>query len=116
MTDVLDDKAALALLDRLIREVTGMVIAPDANFFEAGVDSIQLVEIHTRLVAALDRELPLWLLFMFTNMNTLATRLVDDVTALPPRSASPPAAPAGHRHSTAEERRELRARIRQEGR
>lgn len=63
-------------LDEIWTEVLGhRVSGPDENFFDAGGNSIQVAEIHTRLQLLLKRELPITDLFIYTTIRALAAHL-----------------------------------------
>ena len=111
MTTVRSEAETTALIDRLIREVGGAPIGPDANFFEAGLTSALLLRIHHLLVAELGRELPVPLLFKHPTVRSLARRLSAG-ESLQPATTTVRTAPG---RSVAESRRELRNRIRRAG-
>lgn len=103
-----DEAAVRALLDGLIDETTGLRLPPDANFFEAGLTSENLVRLHAALEERLGRDVPLTDLFKYPNRRTLARHLVHPVVpAVPTGPALTGGAPRAH------DRRILRSRIRE---
>jgi hypothetical protein len=102
-----------ALLEELIREVSGITIAPDATFFEAGLTSATLVRVYQLLRDRLDRDIPVWLPFKYPNRRALSRYLVHR-----PAGSPAPAEPAvvRPRALTPALRRDLRATIRDIGR
>jgi len=64
-----------AQLAELIRSVTGRAIAPDENFFDAGLTSLTLMRLHAKLIDGLAPGLPLAELFDCPTTRNLAMRL-----------------------------------------
>lgn len=98
------------LLDRLIREVTGVATGIDTGFFEAGLTSVQLISVVDRLQSQLGRDLPITDLFRFPSRRALARRLAEVAGVAPESRSSTPVSPTGSH--TAQNRRALRAQIR----
>ncbi|MGH3015943.1 MAG: acyl carrier protein [Gaiellaceae bacterium] len=58
---------------------TGSPEAPEnVNFFDAGADSLALVEMHGALSAQLGREIPIATLFQFPTIRSLTAHLAAD--------------------------------------
>jgi acyl carrier protein len=105
MTDV---RSVSTVVDEVIREVAGIAVEPDGSFFEAGLTSALLVEIHARLEDRLGRAIPVTDLFKYPSRRALAGHLAG------PAAAAPVSAARDRPLSTAD-RRELRARLRHQG-
>lgn len=96
------------ILAEVILEVAGISTDLDRSFFEAGLTSALLVEVHSRLQARLRHAIPVTDLFRYPTRRTLARRVAAGSGA-EPAATSPPQAGTGRlapRH-----RRELRARL-----
>jgi acyl carrier protein len=106
------DQEMCALLDTAIRLVVGFEVAADETFFETGLSSADLIQVHARIQDRLGRTVPLWAPFKYPTPRSLARYLVRapaDVPTPEPIGRQPTALnPAA--------RRELRARIRDRGR
>jgi hypothetical protein len=88
----------------------GFDIDPDGNFFATGLTSAQLVGVHGRLCAALDRALPVYLLVTYPTCRSLARRLAaPDIGVGAAVGAA--GAPTGW---TPQARRALRGQLRQQ--
>ncbi|GIJ72700.1 hypothetical protein Voc01_076170 [Virgisporangium ochraceum] len=97
---------ALEHLARLMREVLGTDIGPDDNFFEAGLTSIGLLNLHARLGESFRSGLPVTELFTHPNLRSLAGLLDAREEGAEP---SPPGRrPSAPRSRTADERRQVR--------
>lgn len=109
-----------ALLDEVIREITGSGVALDANFFEAGLTSASLVRVHERLLTRLSRSLPVSVLFKYPNRRALAEYLAAGPDRGDPGGPAvdrgPGGQPAAPPVNVIDMRRQLRARLRQSGR
>ena len=107
---MIDEVGVRALLDDLIDVTAGLRLPPDANFFEAGLTSAELVRLHAALEGRLGRDVPLTDLFKYPNRRTLARNLVHpaapDAAARPADPAPTGGAPRPH------DRRTLRTQIR----
>lgn len=106
------EDAVRAVLAEVILDVAGVATELDRTFFEAGLTSAQLVEVHTRLQARLGRAMPVTDLFQYPTCRALA-RQVAAGSQTEPVSAPPPQPRPGR--SAARERRELRAWLRAPG-
>jgi hypothetical protein len=115
----LTEAATRAVLDELIQAVTGFSIDPDTGFFEAGLTSALLVQLHAGLQTRLGRDIPIWVPFKYPNPRALAAYLVSSEAAATPTVRARPSTPADQGVAsgvTAAARRALRARFREEGR
>ena len=101
------------LLDLVIQQVAGIAVPADAGFFEAGLTSATLVVLHARLQQRLGRAVPLSATFTYPSRRSLARYLVG--TGSGATAAPPPVEVRPHR-LTPHTRRDLHARIRDEGR
>jgi acyl carrier protein len=99
------------LLATLIRDIAGQDIDADTNFFEAGLTSAVLVQLHWQLVARLGTELPIAAAFRHPTRRQFARWLAGGPA---PRQA--PLTPPVADRSGADARRALRNRIRGTGR
>ncbi|MEN3305250.1 MAG: Phosphopantetheine attachment site [Micromonosporaceae bacterium] len=110
--EVIAEQEMRALLDTVIWQVVGFGVAADATFFETGLSSATLLQVHARIQDRLGRPVPLWAPFKYPTPRSLARYLVRAPAGAPTptpielrRAALGPAA-----------RRDLRARIRDRGR
>ena len=63
-------------LARIAAEILGVdAIAPDDNFFDAGANSLHMVQLHRRISEELHAEIPLVDLFRHPTVHFLAERL-----------------------------------------
>lgn len=85
----------------------------DANFFDAGLDSITLLRLHKLLVQELGRDLPVTALFSHPNIRALSTQLSDD-SATTREVAVRPRGEVTSSTSTADRRRAIRAQLSQD--
>jgi Phosphopantetheine attachment site len=93
-----------------IKEVAGFDVPAEANFFQAGLTSALVVAVHQALRSRLDHDVAVTAFFKYPNPRALAAFLADGPV---PASWGPEPAPAPARQWSAQERRELRARLRQ---
>ncbi|MER6830111.1 acyl carrier protein [Streptosporangium sp. NPDC000563] len=91
----------------MIEARLGRTVDPDENFFEAGLNSMALVELHADITGALGIDIPVTAMFARPNVRALS-RLVAGAQE-PVRSE--PARP----RPTGGSRRDVRARIRRDG-
>lgn len=97
------DKVA-AIVERRL----GRALDPELNFFEAGLDSLTLVELHEEITSTLGVELPVTAMFTHPNLRALGRLMAQ--------GAAPAKADAGRRRAVGGSRRDVRARIREDGR
>ncbi|WP_431873288.1 amino acid adenylation domain-containing protein [Amycolatopsis sacchari] len=102
---------ALAAIEATIAEVLGRAIGPDENFFDAGLTSLALVQLHEVSTRELTVDLPVTAMFAHPNLRALRRHLAGEATARPV-----PVRPAdtGQLRRVGAARRELRRRIRAE--
>lgn len=74
-------RSVLATFERTARRVIGRSIGQDENFFEAGLTSLMLVELHKISTASLVEPFPLTTLFAYPNLRTLRRFLAGESTA-----------------------------------
>jgi acyl carrier protein len=60
----------------------------DTNFFDIGGTSLKLVQVHSRLVRALGRQIPVTALFQYPTIASLAAFLDSGAAAAPSRLAA----------------------------
>lgn len=96
------------MVAELVERRLGRPLDPDLNFFEAGLDSLALVELHDEIIAALGVDLPATALFTHPNLAALGRLLAQ--------GGAPARADAGRRRPVAGSRRDIRARLREDGR
>lgn len=90
------EREVRAVLDELVRDVAGISTDLDGSFFEAGLTSALLVEIHGRLQSRLGRAIPVTDLFEHPNRRALARHLAAPVDAVRvPAGSSGPVDAAG---------------------
>nr|BFE79185.1 hypothetical protein GCM10020093_017860 [Planobispora longispora] len=89
-------------------KAAGPPLDPDLNFFEAGLNSLALVELHDEITTTLGIDLPATALFTHPNLAALA-RLIA-------QGGAPARADAARRRPVAGNRRDIRARLREGGR
>ncbi|MEU1723043.1 acyl carrier protein [Nonomuraea sp. NPDC005692] len=94
----------------LVERRLGRALDPDLNFFEAGFDSLALVELHEEITGALGLKLPVTAMFTHPNLRALSHLIAKGQTPAPPRQDGARRRPLGG------SRRDVRARIREEGR
>lgn len=102
---------ALATIENTIREVLGRPIGADENFFDAGLTSLALVQLHETCDRELTAELAVTDLFAYPNLRALRGYLTRETNQSP---GSPRAVDTGHVRRGGAARRELRRRIRSE--
>lgn len=108
------EEHALQVMERTVRAVLGRPIGPDENFFDAGLTSLTLVQLHQVSTRELPDPFPVTVMFACPNLRALRRHLTEEAPA--------PAAPGGllrptdatQLRRTAVARRELRRRIRTE--
>jgi amino acid adenylation domain-containing protein len=99
----------VAELNRLVEPVLGSALAPQANFFEAGFNSIMLLRFHQVLTTQTGRSIPITVLFANPTLTELAAWLAGSADPL----SSPAEVREGHssRCVRAERRRAVRAEL-----
>ncbi|TDC91351.1 acyl carrier protein [Actinomadura sp. 7K507] len=60
-----------AVISQMVAEALGRPALPEENFFEAGMDSLALVEMHERITERLGLEFPITELFANPNLAAL---------------------------------------------
>jgi acyl carrier protein len=97
-------------LARLLRPLLDRDIGQDDNFFDLGLNSVSLLQLHRLVQCDLGVELPIGTLFRHTTVRTLAAFLERDETG-----AQPPAdrgrVDLERLGAAAEARRDIRRRI-----
>jgi acyl carrier protein len=78
--------AVLHYVRGLVNDLLGLSprtpIGPDRGFFEAGMDSLRILQLSARLQDAVGCPLPTTLALKYTTVRTLANYLLDEVLAL----------------------------------
>ncbi|MGW2248832.1 amino acid adenylation domain-containing protein [Kitasatospora sp. NPDC001660] len=97
-----------ARLAELVREVVGVDLPPADNFFDAGLNSMAVVRLHALLCERLATAFPVTAMFEHPNLLALA-RFLSGRAPAPPLRDGPPAPRSAQ---PAEQRRQLRRRIR----
>lgn len=106
-------------LDAVIREVAGFAVAPEDTFFEAGLTSALLVAVHHELLNRFAAEVvgvPVTVFFKYPSRRALGTFLASrpsTVDELIPPHAEVDHGASGARRWNAQDRRDLRSRLRQ---
>lgn len=105
------------VLDAVIREVAGFGVAPGDTFFDAGLTSVTLVAAHHELVSRFGADVPVTVFFKYPSRRALGAFLADmsstaDATG-ESASAGNDQAVHGARRWNAQDRRDLRSRLRQ---
>ncbi|GIH80014.1 acyl carrier protein [Planobispora longispora] len=103
-----DHQRLVAGLAELVERRLDRPLDPDLNFFEAGLNSLALVELHDEITTTLGIDLPATALFTHPNLAALA-RLIA-------QGGAPARADAARRRPVAGNRRDIRARLREGGR
>ncbi|MFD1931108.1 acyl carrier protein [Nonomuraea mangrovi] len=96
------------MVAELVERRLGRPLDPDLNFFEAGLDSLSLVELHDEITTTLGVDLPATALFTHPNLVALG-RLIA-------QGSAPARADTGRRRPITGSRRDIRARLREDGR
>jgi acyl carrier protein len=96
-------------IGELVKELLGRGIGPDENFFEAGLDSLTVVRLHTLMSRRLGTTLPVTALFTHSNVRQVAALIAD--SSEPQREQRTDTA-VGRPRRSAVSRREIRAQIR----
>jgi hypothetical protein len=104
--------AALAILGEGVRARIGRPIGADENFFDAGLTSSVLVELHEISSRDLADRFPVTAMFAYPNLRALRRYLVEGDRSAPARAH--PAAGGDQLRRTGHAWRELRARLRSE--
>ncbi|MEU5868038.1 MULTISPECIES: acyl carrier protein [unclassified Nonomuraea] len=94
----------------LVERRLGRALDPDLNFFEAGFDSLALVELHEEITGELGLSLPVTAMFTHPNLRALSHLIAQGQAPAPARQDGARRRPLGG------SRRDVRARIREEGR
>lgn len=87
-------------------------VSLDDNFFDIGGTSVLLVSVRTQLQQKLDRTIPVTWMFEFTTVRSLAERLNEVVTDVPPKPSSSAVASLNTAQEQARKQREAFARMR----
>lgn len=66
-----------SLICVILEEILGTSLQPQEPFMEAGLDSLGAVELHSRLCASFNCELPATIAFDFPNAMALARYIAD---------------------------------------
>ena len=103
---------ALVAIEDTIRGVLGRSIGPDENFFDAGLTSLALVQLHEVSTRELSTALPVTAMFAHPNLRALRRYLSGGEVAAPAVANRP--TDAGQLRRIGSARRELRRRIRSE--
>ncbi|GIH91284.1 acyl carrier protein [Planobispora siamensis] len=96
------------LVAELVERRLGRPLDPDLNFFEAGLNSLTLVELHDDITTALGVDLPATALFTHPNLAALS-RLIA-------QGGGQARAETTRRRPVTGSRRDIRARLREDGR
>lgn len=107
-----EPERALMAIEDTIRGVLGRSIGPDENFFDAGLTSLALVQLHEVSTRELPTALPVTALFAYPNLRALRRYLSGGEVAVPAAAHRP--ADTGQLRRIGSARRELRRRIRSE--
>ncbi len=108
-----DENGLRDLLDDIVHAVSGARVGLDANFFEAGLTSALMLQVHRRLGERLGWEPPVWALFKYPTRRTLARCLAAGPAGL---GDPEPVTVRPSTQSTVDARRALRSQIRSAGR
>ncbi|MGI5489574.1 acyl carrier protein [Microtetraspora malaysiensis] len=92
----------------LVERRLGRVLDPDLNFFEAGLDSLALVELHEEITSTLGLSLPVTAMFTHPNLRALSHLITQ--------GQAPARQDGARRRPLGGSRRDVRARIREDGR
>ncbi|WP_320068798.1 non-ribosomal peptide synthetase [Micromonospora sp. RTGN7] len=106
-----DAERALTAIEETIRGVLGRPIGPDENFFDAGLTSLALVQLHEVSTRELATALPVTAMFAYPNLRAMRRYLSGGEAAAP---AVPVRSAGGAVRRVGNARRELRKRIRSE--
>jgi hypothetical protein len=110
-----EGERALAAIEDTIREVLGRTIGPDENFFDAGLTSLSLVQLHEVSTRELSIALPVTAMFAHPNLRALRRFLSGSGGPGAAEVTVPnPTADPGRLRRIGSARRELRKRIRSE--
>lgn len=110
-----EGERALAAIEDTIRDVLGRSIGPDENFFDAGLTSLALVQLHEVSTGELSTALPVTAMFAYPNLRALR-RYLSGSGAPGTAEVAPPTLTAdpSRVRRIGSARRELRRRIRSE--
>jgi yersiniabactin nonribosomal peptide synthetase len=103
---------ALMAIERAIRGVIGRSIGKDENFFDAGLTSLALVQLHQVSTRELADPFPVTVMFAYPNLRALRRYLIEGESVAP--TVVNPAVDGGRLRRIGNARRELRKRIRSE--
>ena len=89
-------RAVEATVQQLALEISGREFAPDAPLADAGMDSLEAVELRQMLSDAFNLELPATLMYDYESVAAIAGYIADlsGAGAYPPERKARPAAPA----------------------
>jgi acyl carrier protein len=108
----LTTEAVADQIGELVKEVLGRDIDPDENYFEAGLNSLTVVRLHTLMTKRLDVHVPVMALFRHPNVRGTAALVVESRA---PHAERPVDRLTKDRDERAAgSRREIRARIRRQ--
>lgn len=96
----------------MIEARLGRPVDPDENFFEAGLNSMALVELHADLTGELGLDFPVTSMFTRPNVRALS-RLVEE--AREPAKQEPARNEPARLRAVGGSRRDVRSRIRRDG-
>ncbi|MDM0053946.1 non-ribosomal peptide synthetase [Variovorax sp. J22R115] len=92
------ERTVAALFDEV---VGGSKIGRDDNFFDAGANSLLLIQLQRRLRESLQRDVPALWLFQYPTVAVLAARLGGGETGAAPASGAPPGRERGEQRKAA---------------
>ncbi|MEV2279136.1 SDR family NAD(P)-dependent oxidoreductase [Nocardiopsis sp. NPDC049922] len=69
------DEETLRLVEQVFRSVVSVPLERDRGFYELGIGSFQVLQVHSRLEAALGREISRTTIFEYPTINALAGHL-----------------------------------------
>jgi hypothetical protein len=104
-----EHRALEAAIDAAIRARTSVVVAPDTSFFDAGITSATILEIHDDLQQSIGRQFAVTALFRHPTVRALAAYLAADPADRPSSLAT--SAVSRDPEWRPSERRALRARL-----
>jgi hypothetical protein len=103
---------ALAVMEATLRAMFGRPVGSDENFFDAGLTSATLVELHLATTRDLPDPFPVTAMFAYPNLRALRRYVAEGEWAAP--TAQDHAADGGRLRRIGSARREMRKRIRTE--
>jgi amino acid adenylation domain-containing protein len=109
--DLVPGQDVLAWIEASVRQVLGRPLGTDENFFDAGLNSMDLLHLHQSSTFGADQTFPVTVLFAHPNLRALGEYLRDG-ERVPAQSAARPNFPGRRQAGLA--RQLLRSRIRAE--